>query len=374
MDDPIRILVVDDDPMIRSFFEDLTLEPSATIDTVASGREALDAVAETSYQLVLTDLKMPDVDGLELLRSLHRRHPETVVVVMTGQGSIKETVALMKEGAYDVLAKPFGIEEIRLAITKALKHQRICRHNEELKEKLATSEKLAIIGRLAAGVAHELNNPLDGVLRFVNLSIDRLPEENDIRSYLTEARTGLNRMADIVKSLLRFSRNIVIENEPRGIQEMVHESLAQVRHANQAGNVEVRCTYEDPELRAPAGMYQVFTNLIKNAFDAMNEQERGLLEIRAASVDGITTVEIRDNGCGIGEADLKKVFEPFYTTKQIGKGTGLGLSICARIMEKFQGTLSLESASGEGTAFAMRFPTVAADGDRRAETGTRADS
>jgi len=373
MEEPIRILVVDDDRLIRGFFSEILPDSPVHVDAVGTAQEAERALGDHAYHLVVTDLRLPEVDGMGILRYVQRECPETVVVVMTGQISIPATVELMKEGAYDVVAKPFRLEEMRLVIEKALKHQSICQHNEELKERLQTSEKLAVIGRLAAGVAHELNNPLDGVLRFVNLSLERLPPEDAVAQYLKEARTGLNRMADIVKSLLRFSRNIVIENEPRGIQEMVHEALNQVRHANQRGKVEVRCRFESDDLRAPAGMFQVFTNLIRNAFDAMADRGAGLLEITAAERDGFTLLQFRDNGCGIPEPDQKKIFEPFYTTKAIGKGTGLGLSICARIMEKFHGTLRFESAPGVGTTFTMQFPAVEADGKRPAPTPRSAD-
>ncbi|GJM45440.1 MAG: hybrid sensor histidine kinase/response regulator [Gemmatimonadota bacterium] len=358
MKDPLRILVVDDDRLIREFFDDILIDRPCEIDTFGSGQEALDAIASTPYHLVVTDLKMPEIDGHDILRTVQEDSPDTVVIIMTGRGTIEETVDLMKEGAFDVVTKPFSIEEMRMVMEKALKHQEICSHNEELKARLATSEKLAVIGRLAAGVAHELNNPLDGVLRFVNLSIDRTPVENDVNDYLTEARTGLNRMADIVKSLLKFSRNIVIENEPRRIDEMIREALSQVQHANQRGSVEVSCDYQEDDLLAPAGMYQVFTNLIKNAFDAMADVDPGKLTIHAGRQDDVTIVEIRDNGCGIPDADAKKVFEPFYTTKEIGKGTGLGLSICARIMEKFNGSLSIDSTPGVGTALIARFQSV----------------
>jgi len=357
MDESNRILVVDDDRLIRGFFKEIFPDPTFLLDTASSGDEALACLAKNTYQLVVTDLRMPGIDGLRLLHEIQRVTPDTVVIVMTGQGSLREAVELMKEGAYDVITKPFRIEDMRLVVDKALKHHRICRHNEELKEKLAVSEKLAVIGRLAAGVAHELNNPLDGVLRFVNLSIEKLEPSSSIHEYLTEARTGLVRMADIVKSLLRFSRNIVIENEPKDLEQMIREALNQIRHANATNNTQVRCVFLEEGLQVPAGLFQVFTNLIKNAFDAMIDREQAVLEITAGLEDGRTVLRFRDNGCGIPISEQKKIFEPFYTTKEVGKGTGLGLSICTRIVEKFHGTLALESEPGVGTTFTVRIPT-----------------
>src|SRR5262249_48189429 len=167
------------------------------------------ALEQFPFALLLADFAHSDLEADRFLREIAHVSPDTVVVALASGASVKDAVDLMRDGAYDVIPKPFGTDDVTRVVEKALKHQALWHHNEELKRKLATSEKLAVIGRLASGVAHELNSPLDGVLRFVNLSIDKLPEGDSVREYLVEAKTGLVRMADIVRSLLRFSRNLV---------------------------------------------------------------------------------------------------------------------------------------------------------------------
>jgi signal transduction histidine kinase len=350
-----RILIVDDDEAIRSFLLEMLAATSYPVQAVSNGEDALKEIARQTYSLVITDLLMPRMDGLHLLEEVTRRSPDSVVLAITGQGTIKDVVQLMKRGAHDVLTKPFGLEEIRLAIEKALRHQALRRQNRELQARLQHSERMAGIGRLAAGVAHELNNPLDGVLRFVNLSLERVAGESEVHEYLTEARTGLKRMADIVRSLLRFSRTVAVEGEPRGIRAMAREAVASLRHLEFFSRVEARFQFDSDDISVPGGLFQVLVNLVKNAYDAM-EKTGGELTIVTRPAGGQIEVLVADTGPGIPEQDREKVFEPFFTTKEPGKGTGLGLAISQRIMERYGGTLALESRSGQGTTAIVRLP------------------
>ena len=352
----VRILILERDGATRGALTEMLPLERFQVSCAESSEAVLEALGRMPIALLLTDFSRSGVDPHRFLRDVERVSPDTVVVALTTKSSVKEAVAFMREGAYDVVTKPFLPDEMERVIEKALKHQALCRYNEELKRKLATSEKLAVIGRLAAGVAHELNSPLDGVLRFVNLSIDKISENDPVREYLQEARTGLIRMADIVRSLLKFSRNIVIENEPKNLQRMLHDAIAQIRHANSHPTLVVDVCVSDESLAVPAGLFQVCTNLVKNAFDAIGDRPDGLLRIEAEAVDDVTEIRFRDNGCGIPERDRRKIFEPFFTTKEVGKGTGLGLSICARIVEKFNGTIDLVSEVGCGSTFFVRIP------------------
>ncbi len=352
----VRILILDDDRATRAALSKILPEARFQVSCASSSGAVLEALEEAPFALLLTDFGQPNLDPHRFLRDVERVSPDTVVIAMTSRTSVKDAVAYVREGAYDVVTKPFAPDDMERVIERALKHQALCRYNEELKQKLAVSEKLAVIGRLAAGVAHELNSPLDGVLRFVNLSIDKLNDGHAVREYLVEARTGLVRMADIVRSLLRFSRNIVIENEPKNLHRMLVDAIAQVQHANSHPKLDVEVSLADPELKVQNGLFQVLTNLIKNAVDAIGDKPDGRLRIEAEEIDGIVEIRLRDNGCGIPERDRRKIFEPFFTTKEVGKGTGLGLSICARIVEKFDGTISLESEVGRGTTFFVRVP------------------
>jgi len=354
MEDLIHLLIVDDDEAIRSFFKEIFPEDRYRIDCATNGEEATKMVMQSTYDVVVTDLCMPKMDGIRLIKEIRKLDPTTVPVAITGFGTIKDAVSLMKTGAFDVLTKPFGLDEIQITIEKALRHHELARKNRELERKLKISEKLAAIGKLAAGVAHEINNPLDGVIRFVNLSLMHLDEGSVIREYLSDVRTGLDRIAGIVQSLLDFSRSIVLETDPQAIGDMVREALNPFRHQVHEGKVKIVFEFEDNEVEVPGGTLHVITNIVKNALDEL--PEGGELVIRSSSDENSLAVSVSDNGPGIPEDIREKIFEPFFTTKKIGKGTGLGLSICQQIVEKQGGSLRVDSEVGRGTTFTITLP------------------
>jgi two-component system NtrC family sensor kinase len=218
-----------------------------------------------------------------------------------------------------------------------------------------------MIGRLASGVAHELNNPLDGVRRYVRMTQEGLGEEQAEQSeYLDRAMSGLTRMTGIVRQLLTFSRNVTIENERENLRTMLDEVVRTLTPSgSHAAVIDLDARYLD--IPVPRVLFQVFVNLIKNALDAVEARgARGLVRVEVESDGGNFTVRVADNGTGIAEEDLRRVFEPFFTTKEVGKGTGLGLPISARIVERCGGKILIESKAGEGTTVTVALPKTAA--------------
>ncbi len=364
MPEKMSVLVVDDDAMIRDLLPEILTGDRFDVSTAATGAEGLEAARRRRFAIVVTDLKLPDIDGTRLLKTITAESPGTVVLAMTGKGTIRDAVKLMREGAFDVLPKPFGIDELKLAIEKAGRHHEFQQSHDDLKRRVETSEKMAAIGRLAAGVAHELNNPLDGVLRFVNLSLDQLhraaPAISSVAHYLEDAKTGLKRMADIVKTLLSYSRNVAVEHEPQELRGMLTDVLTGLSHCNGRSLVQVRQLVPARGLLVPSGLYQVLANLVKNAFDAM--ESGGVLTLFAREEGEIVVIEVTDSGVGISDEAQKRIFEPFFTTKPVGKGTGLGLAITAQIVERFGGTIRVESRVGAGTTFRVTIPRPPAGG------------
>ncbi|MHC4959869.1 MAG: sensor histidine kinase [Planctomycetota bacterium] len=323
------------------------------VRVAASADEALDEYQADTAALVVTARDLPGTDGFALTGLLRARHPEVVVIVLCAAGNVEDTVALMKEGAFHVLSNPTA-EQLTVVTAKGLEHVRLSRGNRDLKHQLDISEKLAMIGRLASGVAHELNNPLDGVRRYVRMTREGL--DGDEGEYLDRAMNGLGRMAGIVRQLLTFSRNVVIENEAENLRSMLDDV---VRTLAPSGSARACVTVENPyvDIRAPKALFQVFANLLKNALDAVEEQgARGTVDIAVAREGESFRVAVRDNGTGIEEADLRRVFEPFFTTKEVGKGTGLGLPISARIVERCGGKISVESDPDTGTTVTVSVP------------------
>ena len=330
------------------------------VRVAATAGEVMDAHDREPAAVVVADRDLPDWDGFELTGMLRAKHPDAVVVVCGGSG-IDDTVALMREGAFHVLEKPVDADKLLVVMLKALEHGRLSRGNRDLKNQLDISEKLAMIGRLASGVAHELNNPLDGVRRYVRMTQEGLEgEAEELTGYLDRAMSGLGRMASIVRQLLTFSRNVVIENEAENLRTMLEEVVRTLSPTGSAApSVLIENRYVD--IAVPRALFQVFVNLLKNALDAVEQHgARGVVRIDVGREDDQIRIEVRDNGTGIADKDMRRVFEPFFTTKEVGKGTGLGLPISARIVERCGGKISIESERDSGTTVSVSLPVTAA--------------
>ena len=322
---------------------------------VAGGTdEALESYARDPAAVVIADQDMPGGGLTGLLRA---QHPDAVVVVVCTKAKVAETVAMMQEGAFHVLERAAAAEQLVVVTQKALEQCRLSRGNRNLRRQLDISEKLAMIGRLASGVAHELNNPLDGVRRYVRLTQEGLEaEESDLYEYLDRAMNGLGRMTSIVRQLLTFSRNVVIENEFENLRTMLEEVVRTLAPSGGAGpSIDLENPYIDvPVQRA---LFQVFVNLIKNSLDAVEPHgARGLVKVSVQREEENIHVSVSDNGIGVAPDDLRRVFEPFFTTKEVGRGTGLGLPISARIVERCGGTIRIESEQGKGTTVHVTLP------------------
>jgi len=226
-----------------------------------------------------------------------------------------------------------------------------------MERRLAVSERLAAVGKLAARVAHELNNPLDGILRYTNLAIRCAGEGGDPRigQYLEKARSGILRMGEIIATLLEFSRSTPCTFEQATINKIVEDAISAMEGRAGDSRVTFVCNFQQADIPVVRGssIFQVFCNLIKNAIDAM--PEGGTLTITTAVVGPDVVVRFEDTGIGLPD-DIEKLFEPFFTTKAPGKGTGLGLAVCRELMEKQGGTIHAERRVPQGAAFTVRLP------------------
>ena len=371
-----HVLVVDDKDAIRTFLGEVLDLANHRVSTAIDGEEALSLCANDPPHVVLTDLVMEPMSGRELVQQLAAAHPTVVPIVVTGHGSVERTVELMRVGAFDVLTKPCTAAEVLATVEKALAHRESLLAEDTGVEELRAAagrdrlvqEKLAMIGKLAAGVAHELNNPLDAVLRCVRLSKDRVQDDLETTEYLDLAHAGLLRMADIVQSLLTFSREAAFEQAPQRLDALVIEALTSVALA-----LGSRAPHLTEDLKpavaghpVPRGLHQVLTNLLRNAADACEGE--GTIRVHARAEGDRLLIDVADEGPGIPEDVLPRVFEPFFTTKDPGKGTGLGLPISARLVEKFGGSMSIECPTSGGTVVTISLPI------RDSESGARQEA
>jgi len=229
-----------------------------------------------------------------------------------------------------------------------------------LERRLAVSERLAAVGKLAARVAHELNNPLDGILRYISLARRAVMQNNDtpvekVTEYLDRARAGLQRMADIISELLEFSRSTPGESDSGNVNTVLEEAIRTMSEPADRGRVTVTASFQNERMPPVRGsrLFQIFCNLIKNAIDAM--PDGGRLTVASAMEDGDVVIRFDDTGIGLPD-DVDRVFEPFFTTKMAGKGTGLGLAICKDYIDRLHGTIHAQNRTDGGASFEIRIP------------------
>ena len=223
--------------------------------------------------------------------------------------------------------------------------------------RMAQSERLASIGVLAAGVAHEINNPLGGILALTSLTLEGMPADDARRENLEEVVRQTRRCGEIVKHLLEFSRQHRVAPEAVDVNRLVEKTLALLERQSIFLNVRVARDLE-PDLPAIVGdasqLQQVLVNVLMNAVQAM--EERGTLTLRTRGGAGEVVLECTDTGCGIPREQIDHIFDPFFTTKESGQGTGLGLSIAYGIVTRHGGTIEVDSEPGAGTTFTIRLP------------------
>ena len=230
-----------------------------------------------------------------------------------------------------------------------------------LERRLHRAEYQASIGKLARGIAHELNSPLDGVLRYTHLALEQLTDDSPVREYLIHVKEGLDRMVRAVRTFLEFSRQVTTPvHRVADLNQLIEDALLLVHHRAKFQQVRVVKQFGE---RLPAvldgGLQHAIVNLLKNAFDAM--PHGGTLTLTTRSANGQVHVEIEDTGSGI-PADIRpRMFEPFFTTKPIHKGSGLGLIIAKEVVERSGGVIDFTSREKVGTTFRIRVPMAPAE-------------
>lgn len=226
----------------------------------------------------------------------------------------------------------------------------------DVQKQLANAEKLATVGKLVSKVAHELNNPMDGILRYINLAI-RIIEQKQLekpKEYLTQCRQGLMRMVQIVSELLEFSRSTYSSLEYVELEQIIEDTLRTMDVREETCNIRVSRNYGRgiPQIKN-GNLFQVFCNLVKNALESMPAGGKLNISTRLAA-DNTAVVEFRDTGPGLPTEHTDAIFEPFFTTKD--RGTGLGLAICKDIVERYHGRITAENAFGGGSIFTVYLP------------------
>lgn len=378
-----HLLLVDDEPVILQVLKAVFEGEPYRLTSVANGKDALAVIATGNVDLVITDKNLPDVGGIEILRAAKAKEPLIEVIILTGYGSLDTALSALELDAFDYVLKPLNnVFDIRNKVRKADQKQQMALENRRLiaelsrknteleaaleearglQAELIQSEKLAGIGTLAAGIAHEISSPLFGILGLA----EAITDEQDLalaQGYARDVVEYCRTIRDIVVDLSSYSRSATHEYLTSvELSKVIGDALKLVERSAPVENVTF-ATEIEPGLYLNARtneIQQIFVNLIKNAAEAVNDAHAGgggTVVVKAGRADGAVWARVEDNGPGIPEDRVRLIFDPFYTTKPAGKGTGLGLNIVYRIMTKYRGQVQVQSKVGEGTTFSLRFP------------------
>ena len=369
---PIRLLLVDDEDHFRQTMAKRLAKRGLDCDQAANGNECLSILEKKEIDVVVLDVKMPGMSGIEVLQNINNIYPRTEVILLTGHATTFDGIEGIKSGAFDYLMKPIELEHLYNKIIQAYdKIQRITAEQKEveyrkqMEQQMIATERLASLGTLAAGVAHEINNPL-AIIResagwmqqlFARDELKDMPRRDDFAKALDKVEKSVERASRITHQLLGVvgkSESIVSEVD---LAELVEEAIQLISHEIKNKDIEIIRQME-PSLSSiqsdPYQLRQVFLNLLTNAVHAI--KSTGTITIAIKDSGDSRMITISDTGGGIPRENLAKIFEPFFSTKSPGAGTGLGLFVTRGIIEKLGGTIELKSELGLGTSFCIRLP------------------
>jgi two-component system cell cycle sensor histidine kinase/response regulator CckA len=358
-----RVLLVEDDAELREAIGEALATHGLDVTAVEDGREALDRMRQVRPDVVVLDLMMPVMDGWQF-RLEQRRDPELAQVPVVALSASRSASAAAVDADL-FLTKPCSAATLARAVEEVL----AVRQRRAEPARLAQAERMAALGTLAAGVVHEINNPLTYVLLHINQAIRMMPtlgkgadasRTQRVTELLTSALEGAERIREITRGIRTFSR---VDDRPQDaldVREPLSAAIALVDHDLRHRARLTRIDRGVPYVLADEGrLAQVFLNLLTNAVQALPEGAADAHHIRVTTFtddEGRAVVEVSDTGSGIEAHNLPHIFEPFFTTKAVGDGTGLGLSISHGIVRSLGGEMQVESALGEGTTFRVILP------------------
>ena len=401
MDKTKSILITDDNPENIKVLFDMLKNEGYKIRIATNGEQAVKSVNTEVPGLILMDIQMPQMDGYEACRRIKvsKENKSVPIIFMSAMTETYNIVEAFRAGGVDYITKPFQLEEVLARVNthftlreKTIELESALKKLSNSQSQLIQSEKMASIGQLTAGIAHELNNPLnfinvgaiglkkdiEDLLRLLDeyqklngvkdlskklQQIKEFQEEIDyeylrtgIPEILTDIMEGTQRTVDIVRGLRNFSR---IDSEDKQLAD-IHEGLENTLKLLQnkfKNKVTLTKEYDESigEIYCyPGQLNQVFMNLLANEEQAI--KDKGEVVVTTKDLGKSILISIKDDGRGIPKDNKERIFDPFFTTKDVGEGTGLGLSIAYGIIDKHGGKIEVESEEGKGTEFVIRLP------------------
>jgi signal transduction histidine kinase len=362
-----RILFVDDEQFVLDSIQRLLREyrDQWYLEFALNVEEALRVVKEQNIDVVISDIRMPESSGLDLLETLQaeedtRRIP---VVIITGFQDKKLRHQALELGAVDLLNKPVNKEDLVARIKNVLKLKKyrdiILEKNKALEKQLVISQKMDLVGVMAAGAVHDLSNLISIIVGYSNLLIEENLLDNIEAQSMDKIRRAGEKASSLVNQILKFSRmddrlhNINVGDLVDEIVSILTTTLPE----------DVKILWEKPEedifMRSSAiKLQQVLMNLCINAFHAMTDTGGFLTILLHRTRDEMVRIDIKDTGIGMDQETMKNIFNPMYTTKEEGTGTGLGLFVVKHILDEYNGRIEVDSVKEKGSTFRVYLPLI----------------
>jgi signal transduction histidine kinase len=385
-----KLLIIDDDKQTVLRLKKFLKKEGFDVFTAHSGKEGLRKIEKNKVDVLVTDINMSDMNGIEVLKQAKAQFQDIEGIMITGYKEQEWAIKALRTGAIDYITKPIDLEEFLISIKKALKMINLNRNllfrererkiyseitAKELSKtqaQLFQTSKLATLGEMAAGLAHEINQPLGGI-SLTAASLKRLDARNkltkkEIASAITDIEQSVKRMEKIINHIRTFARQDTLKFIEVDINQTISNALDLIGEQLRLHEIKVELEFDKklPKVNGePYQLEQVWINCLANAKDALDAAKetaakdyKKVITISTFFQESknVVIISIIDNGTGIPAEQLKKVFEPFYTTKEVGRATGLGLSISYGIIESHHGKIEIISKVGKGTRINIELP------------------
>lgn len=346
----IKVLVVDDDERnVELLTAKLGIDGYET-DTAYDGLAAMKKVGSFNPDLILLDVMMPKMDGYEVCRRLKasEKTKYTPIIMLTAKGDVEDKVLGLDVGAEDYIAKPCNLAELSARV-RSLLHMRL------LQTKLAEIEKLAALGQLVDGIAHEIRNPLMTIGGLARRIKEKVTDEQ-LQGHINLITHEVERLEKMVERIDEYKKAQVSVLKQGDINEVVREGVKEIKNIAEAKAVDIKlCLMQEPPLLLidKANLKKAILHILQNSVDAV--KQGGIIEVTTMpSEGGYIELAFSDTGCGIKEEDLKNIFNPFHTTKMAG--AGLGLTIAYKIIQDHKGDITVENTADKGVTVSIKLP------------------
>lgn len=368
----IDILIVDDETAFRNTLAKRLAKRGFSVKEAGNAEECLSVIEKRLPELIVMDVKMPGLSGIEALEIIKRDYPGIEIILLTGHASTKDGVEGIKAGAFDYLSKPIELDHLIGKINQAgekikriEEKKREAEFRAKMEQQIIATERLASLGTLASGVAHEINNPLAiigesaGWMKSIleKEELASIPRRSDLENALGKIENAIERAKIITHQLLGIARKNDSSLSVIDIARLIFETTQLLERDAENRDIEIirDVRLSSPEIWSdPYQLRQVFINLMTNAMHSIGSS--GTITLRLEDNRKEVFVKVIDNGTGIAGENLERIFEPFFSTKAPGEGTGLGLYVTRGILEKLGGRIDVESSYGKGASFTVTLP------------------